>query len=251
MRKLVLAVTLVVGTHAAGPTLASAPPSDVLQGIADAVGDTTLDELVLFAPNSAAFVYFQGLFLLTEFDALGMHSGTSSVAVSGNTVVVVDDGLTFDNVQLDAEGLVVDLNRNGVPLSNLVYPIGQIVEAEGVTGTIHSIRYFDGSLQVLTLIENNGTAEAHISSEEFISEGQHLVNLFVSPAGPTVVNANLDVFDAASTTGGTIYGQLWVGNTGVVEFEIPVPPLGSPQPAHAALRQPSVDRRLSGTIREL
>jgi hypothetical protein len=116
-----------------------------------------------------------------------------------------------------------------------VFPVDQVVEGtdagEGAVGTIHSVRYFDGNLQFVTIIENHSNVEAYISVEEYVSAGQQLLNSVANPVRPTIVNANIDVFENAPEDGGTGYGHLWADGIGVTEFQVAVPPAGPAGPA--------------------
>ena len=254
-RRLGLNLALVVTALAVpGTVLATAPPitpsepdasaspadSAVLEDLAAFANAPTLDGLSIAAVGSPAYVYLDSLRLIDNHDALDLYPAGADLRVEGDALVS-SDGPTLDQVVVDSEGLIVDLNRNGTPVSETVFPIGQVIEGidegEGVTGTIHSVRYFDGNLQFVTLTENNGTVEANISVDEYVSAGQQLSNVFANPVRPTIVSANIDVFEGAPEDGGTGYGHLWADGIGVVEFEVIVPPAG-PAPASTATSPP-------------
>jgi hypothetical protein len=123
-----------------------------------------------------------------------------------------------------------------VAISRTVYPIGSIVEGvdegEGVTGIVHSVRYFDGNLQVVTLTANNGDVDAVLTADEFIGENRQIVGVFPETLlRPGITGATVDIFEDAPTSGGTLYGNLWADGIGVTEWTVDVPALGDPQPA--------------------
>lgn len=193
----------------------------------------TVEGLAMSAVGSPAYVYLDSVRLIA---ANGLFE-PANFSVSGDTLVQTG-GTTLSNLVLDAQGLIVGLSRQGRPVSETVFPIYQVVEGTdegaGVTGTIHSVRYFDGNLQFVTLTENHSNVEAYISVDEYVSAGQQLTNVFASPVRPTIVNANLDIFEGAPEDGGTGYGHIWADGIGVVEFEVAVPPAGTSSPTTTA-----------------
>ena len=215
-------------SFAAGSTSA-ADTATVLNALALFMNAPTVEGLGISAEGSPAYVYLDSARLIAANNALGLFE-PANFSVRGHTLVETS-GPTLSNLVLDAQGLIVDLSREGRPVSETVFPIYQVVEGTdegaGVRGTIHSVRYFDGNLQFVTLTENHSNVDAYISVDEYVSAGRQLTNIYGNPARPTVVNANIDVFEGVPEDGGTGYGHIWADGIGVVVFEVAVPPAGS------------------------
>lgn len=103
-------------------------------------------------------------------------------------------------------------------------------EGAGIIGTVHSFRYFDSHLFVVTTTDNGSGVEGYVHLDDYVSDGHQFSNVFVTPARPAVTLASLEVFENVPDSGGTLHGSIVADGITVTEFELTVPARGSPQP---------------------
>lgn len=212
--------------HAPGPVASvnTPDPLSTLEALAAFFNTPSAEAIPIAAKDSPAHLYLHGIWRMAANDPLRLFA-TTLMTVSGDTLVD-GTGLVVSELELDESGLIVDFNRRGRPLSETVFPLHEVVEADGVRGIVHSARYFDGNLQFVVLTENNSDVDAYLTVEEFTAGRSRTSNRLVNPVPPGVTQAYLDVFEGASEDGGTARGQLWANDEPVAEFEITVPPAG-------------------------
>jgi hypothetical protein len=98
----------------------------VFEALAAFANTPTPEGLSIAAPDLPAYVYLDGWRLLDNNDALNLYEQASYV-VEEDALVAAGEP-TLDDVVLDDEGLIVDLSREGRPVSETVFPIYQVVE---------------------------------------------------------------------------------------------------------------------------
>lgn len=181
--------------------------------------------MALLAPGSPAFTYFEGYVLVAE-----SFPEQYVVNVDGGTMTFDNGAATLSDFVLDASGRITDFTFNGVPISRSVASSGAqfagIDEGSGITGTVHSFRYFDGGLQVIVTTANNSSVEGEVRFEDYVSDGRQFTNFFGNAVRPTVTQTVINSFEDVPAVGGTLYGHVWADHIGLVEIELSVPPLG-------------------------
>ncbi len=204
-------------------TTSTAPAESVMEKWAAAfrVGDrAALDYTV---PGSAAYLYTEGVVLLTESGTGGEATPTQDVDTTQGTVTF--DGTALADFVLDGDR-IADVSRNGVPLSSVISPgDGTLYETDGVSGHVHSIRYFDGNTQFLMTTSVSGTKPGSVSVREYSADGKQYSNIYAKEVLPGITVSYLDVFEGAPP-GGTGYGYVWVGGGGDKDFTLQAPLLG-------------------------
>ena len=163
------------------PTTTVSPQQIAIHRLAElqATGDRA--GLALFVPLTPAYFYYEGVVLLSEFgDPVPPRRGTP-----------VDGGIPHRRwadprcVRVRRAGPHRDLSRNGVPLSTSVVGLGYQVEAGALTGTVHSVRAFDGDLQVVMLTTNGSDDDSSFYVDNYVqADGRQL------PAMPTTSLSN-------------------------------------------------------------
>jgi hypothetical protein len=180
----------------------------------------------LTAPGSPAFTYLDGVFALGQgVDGIAPWDNATDNGDGSFTFRLGPDSLTLGGFVL-ADGLITDLERQGIPISRTVIASGAAFEAAGVSGTVHSFRYFDGNFQVIVTTVNNGVDEAEVRFDDYVTGGRQFNNVFGNSIRPTVTNTVLTVFEGAPAGEGTLYGNIWIGNVSEQEIQLPVPPIG-------------------------
>jgi hypothetical protein len=207
------------------------PVEDIGEEFAKAFAAYDSRALELVAPGSVAYLYTDGAFQLQH--ASHATVGTATAASAGGWQLS-DGGPRLSDFVV-VEGKIADLSRNGVPLSKTVVPgDGQkwtSVPNEwsdwtgSVTGWIHSIRYFDGNVQLLTITQNDSDlTNTSLDFFDYAAGGQQYSSGGSDSALPGITLASLNVFEDAPP-GGTAYGQL-SNTSGDVDPVVTVPPLG-------------------------
>lgn len=176
--------------------------------------------LDLTVPGSPAYLYTEGTQLLAESTTPAPDPETATV--NGDSVSIA--GVVFGDFVVQ-DGKIADLSRNEKPISGSVAPgDGTVYEAGGISGRIHSIRYFDGNLQFLITTTNSGPSKGWVQVTEYAAEGKQYANVFGNELLPVVTSTYMDAFEEAPA-GGVGYGIVWVDGTGQKEFQVQVPPL--------------------------
>ncbi|MGE0308255.1 MAG: hypothetical protein AB7Q27_21140 [Acidimicrobiia bacterium] len=211
-------------TTSEAPTTTVDAASASIEALGQALKTSDPAGLALFAPGSPAFVYYEALVLMTETDPQ-----TVSTTVANGTISF-SGGPTLSDFVFDAQGLITDMSRNDVPMSRTVAASGAVFEGQdegqGIVGTVHSFRMFDGNLQVVVTTVNNSQVEGELSFSDYVSEGREFSNVFSNSVRPTVTSTALNIFEGVPTSGGTLYGFIWADGIGVTEPSLAVPPLG-------------------------
>ena len=164
---------------------------------------------------------------------------SSPLPVSDAEYRIVPEGLVDElsgnqilDVLVDETGRVADATRNRIPLSASVYAIGVGHESGGVQATIHSVRYANSVLQIVTLVENDSDSDAFVFVDSVVVGGQEFTNEYASIAAPGETVARMDVFADLPDSGGTAHAVIVIGDAVAAdgEFEFAVPAMQSPQP---------------------
>ena len=181
------------------------------------------DALALAVPDSGLAVYLSAAQLFV--DQVGAQQGVVSGGDGTYTVRWEDQQLTFSDFVIES-GLIADMARDGAPLSTTVAASGATYEARGITGTVHSFRYFDGNLQVVVTAVNNSDDEGYLGFGDYVTGGREFTNVFSCSIRPTVTSTYIVAFEDVPPGAGTLYGNLWYGNGSELEVTLDVPALG-------------------------
>lgn len=139
--------------------------------------------LELSSPGSPAYLYVEALI---AGSALGRPSGP---------------GPRLDDFVLDG-GLVADFSREGVPLSGTVFALDAEVTAGDAIARAHSVRYFDGSVQIVALVDNTaGANNAYFQWEAYVAPDGRQFEFFPAaiPGDGVLAGANSIVLYVAET----------------------------------------------------
>lgn len=190
----------------------------------------------MFAPDSAAWTYGRYLLLVTPMQDL--FAPNAPAEVDGDAVTLrYPDGFLgrWTDFQLDGEGKITDLTRDGTWLSDSFYALDAPVALDEVRATVELARYVDGGgLLVVFTMTNDSAAPADMALTSITSDGTDVPDTAeypLSAIAPGETRSGLAHF-VDVTAGGTLHGQL-SSDGATAEFEVEVPPAGSPQPEAA------------------
>lgn len=205
-------------TVAPATTVTTAPPTtvdrptQVIELLAEFQETGDPAGLALFAPLSPAAIYYDGVVLLEQFGE--QFPPTSATPVDDGGFRITDSAggsVVLDDFKFDDAGLITDLSRDGVPVSQTVVGIGQTYNITGLAGTIHSARHFDGELRIVMKVESSSSFDAAFYLDSYVVDGRQLSPIPTSSLSntirPGVTAAYIFAVEGAGL-GGTAYGQL-------------------------------------------
>lgn len=184
-----------------------------------------LSALADLAPATPAAAYFEGLAIVESSAPSG---NVDARAVRGG-IQFTGGGPFIDNFVVDAEGRLVDFDREGTPVSQSIHLVNQQFTAGNATGLVHSVRRFDGNVQIVFSVTNNGAdGTATLYFDDYAVDGGQVDVTYLSTnadARPGATVGALYTWEG-QPGGGTIYGSLSHDGGGGFEFvdvEIAVP----------------------------
>ena len=171
--------------------------------------ESLLQAVAMTEPGTAAFQYANGIAVTAPYDT-APQPGAQVTGSDGTYSLPRGDGTSteFSQVVFSQNGLIVDFARNGVPVSQSVYPSGQEIPFEGGAMTIVDFRLWDDNINVLYLLRNDG-AESLASLDVYVAEGRQFdpayeLSIFPNPR-PGATQLGYLVF-AGAPRGGVVNG---------------------------------------------
>ncbi len=217
-------------TKAVIPAKPAIDKAGISRKFAEAFANYDNSALDYLAPKSPAFVYADGTERLFAAETGDLTPVTATPVDGGFDV----GGAKLTDFVFNAAGKITSMKRNGIGLNTTVLSIGKVItpakkDSDSYTGsasiTIHSIRYFDGDVQVMAILKNATDASAHIYWSGYVSNGSQATNaVTTTDALPGVTRMEQARF-TKTTAGGVAYGDLVIDNSSH-KFQVTVPPLG-------------------------
>lgn len=206
-------------------TTAVDPSTDIIERFINHFAAQDFAEaLALVVPGSGVAVYLGSTQLLVD-----EISAPDGVIMGGDGTYRIrwgDQLITFSDFVIEG-GLIADMSREGATLSTTVAASGATYEAQGITGTVHSFRYFDGDLQVVVTTVNNSDDEGYLGFIDYVTGGRQFSNVFSYSVRPTVTSTYMVTFEDVPSGAGTLYGNVIYGNISELDVVIDVPALGA------------------------
>ena len=128
------------------------------------------------------------------------------------------------------KGLISNFSRQGEPMTKTVLGSGATFEGTGagagITGTVHSIRYLDGNLEVVVTTKNEGLVPGRLVLDAYRRDGvRYLPEGRPAPVAPGDTATSLVVFDDVAAPGddGTLVGRVLARRRTVAPVRLAVP----------------------------